>query len=291
MRFTIVTLFPEFFDSPLACGLMGKALEAGRVRVDTVNPRDFTEDRHRTVDDRPYGGGPGMVMQPEPLDRALRSIDRPGRMLLLTPRGRPLTQELARELAGEQDLTVVCGRYEGIDARIEQAWPVEPVSVGDFVLNGGEAGALCLLEAVGRLVPEFMGHQDSGEEESFSRGLLEYPHYTRPETWQGMGVPDVLLSGDHGAVAAWRRRAALRTTLQRRPDLLAAAELDSEDLATLRRGEAKRESGSRPAGNLYLALLHHPVFNKEGNILTVSLTNLDIHDIARCSRSFDLGGY
>lgn len=286
MRFQIVTLFPEFFDSPLSCALLAKGREAGLVDVALTNPRDFAEDRHKSVDDRPYGGGPGMVMMPGPLEKALASLPEPGRMLVLSPGGRPLDQGLARELAAEPTLTLVCGRYEGIDARVAERFPLEAVSIGDFVLSGGEAAALCLIEAVARLTPGFMGKEASAEEESFSAGLLEYPHYTRPPAHEGLAVPDILLSGHHADIAAWRREKSLETTLAVRPDLLARTALSARDLAFLS-GLPRR----RPGRNLHLALLHGPVCDKFGRSVTVSLTNLDIHDIARVSRSYGLGGY
>ncbi len=284
MHFTVITLFPEFFDSPLSAALMGKAREQGLVSFSFVNPRDFATDRHRTVDDRPYGGGPGMVMLLDPLARAVESVQASGgagRMLMLSPRGRPLDQALARELAGEERLTLLCGRYEGIDARLAELYPIEEVSIGDYVLSGGEAGAVCLLEAVARLLPGFMGHEDSGEEESFSAGLLEYPHYTRPEEYKGLRVPDILLSGDHARIAAWRRQKALDTTLAVRPELLAEARLDGEDVAHLR-GKPRQRLGR----SLYVALVHYPVLDKAGRITAVSLTNLDVHDISRVSRTY-----
>lgn len=285
MLYTLVTLFPEWFHSPLSTGLMARAREAGLVDFAFANPRDRATDRHRTVDDRPYGGGPGMVLMAEPLAATIRSLDRPGRILALTPGGRPFHQAMARELAAEPALTLVCGRYEGFDARLFQALPVEPVCVGDAVLNGGEAAALAIIEATARLLPGFMGKEESGEEESFSRGLLEYPHYTRPENFEGFEVPEVLLSGDHARVAAWRRQAALLTTLKYRPGLLDDAPLTAADRSLL----AKRPR-FRPGKNLYVALLHHPVLLKEKMSGTTSLTNLDIHDIARISRTYGSGG-
>lgn len=281
MRVTILTLFPEFFDSPLAAGLMGKARERGVLDVSCVNPRDFAEGRHRSVDDSPYGGGPGMVMQLDPLVKAVESLPEPGRILMLSPKGRPLTQVLARELSAAPALTLVCGRYEGIDARFEEIFPVEPVSVGDFVLNGGEAGALCLLEAVARLLPDYMGKEASGDEESFSHGLLEYPHYSRPEEYRGLRVPEALLSGDHARIRTWRREQALSATLAARPDLLAEAPLDGKDFAYLR--SLPRRNLAR---NLGVALLHHPVITGKRKVGTTSLTNLDLHDISRVSRSY-----
>ncbi|NDY57638.1 tRNA (guanosine(37)-N1)-methyltransferase TrmD [Desulfovibrio sulfodismutans] len=286
MTFHIVTLFPEFFREALACGLMGKAMEAGLVAFDFVNPRDFAVDRHHTVDDRPYGGGPGMVMMPGPLVQALASISAPGPMVLLTPGGRPFDQKAARRLADAPDLTLVCGRYEGIDARLAQLFPLEPVSVGDFVINGGETAALCVIEAVARLLPGFMGKDESAEEESFSSGLLEYPHYTRPEVFDGLAVPPILLSGDHARIAAWRREQSLEATLAVRPGLLPEAGLTARDVDYLR-----GKKGPGLGRNLYTALLHGPVLNRQGKTGTTSLTNLDVHDIARVSRSYGLGGY
>lgn len=300
MHINIVTLFPEFFAGPLSCGLLQRALETGILSLSLHNPRDKTTDRHRTVDDRPYGGGPGMVMLPGPVAETLRDLGfgprgaaRPGRLVLLAPKGRPFTQALARELAAPEpdagtgpSLTLICGRYEGLDARIEEYFPVETVSVGDFVLNGGEAAALCVIEAVGRLLPGFMGHEESGDEESFSSGLLEYPHYTRPEDFEGLGVPEILRSGDHARVALWRRQASLAETLASRPELLSEAPLTTDDRAFLRTIPVER-----PGRNLYCALVHHPVLDREGNSIAVSLTNLDIHDIARCSRTYGMGGY
>ena len=285
-RFHIVTLFPEFFESPLSTALMGRAREAGIVDCSFHDPRQFSTDKHRHVDDRPYGGGPGMVMQGEPLARALRSIERPGRMLFMAPGGRPLTQDMVRELAREDDLTIVCGRYEGIDARLLQLFPLEPVSVGDIVLNGGESAAISVLEAVSRLMPGFMGKEESGDDESFSHGLLEYPHYTRPENLEGLTVPEVLQSGDHARIANWRRQESVRATLRMRPEMLNEAPLYREDVQTL--ADTPRE---RPGRNLSFCLVHYPVSLGPKKIGASSLTNLDIHDIARISRSYAMGSF
>lgn len=285
-RFHLVTLFPEFFESPLSTALMGRAREAGIVECSFHDPRQFSTDKHRHVDDRPYGGGPGMVMQGEPLARALRSIERPGRILFMAPGGRPLTQDMVRDLAREEDLTIVCGRYEGIDARLLQLFPLEPVSVGDIVLNGGESAALSVLEAVARLMPGFMGKEESGDDESFSHGLLEYPHYTRPESLEGLSVPEVLQSGDHARIAQWRRQESVRATLRMRPEMLNEAPLYREDVQTL--AETPRD---RPGRNLSFCLVHYPVSLGPKKIGASSLTNLDIHDIARISRSYAMGSF
>jgi tRNA (guanine37-N1)-methyltransferase len=238
------------------------------------------------VDDRPYGGGPGMVMMLGPLQEALSAIPDPGPMLLLTPGGRPFGQDAARELAAGPHLTILCGRYEGIDARLGDLHPLRPVSVGDFVINGGEAAALCVIEAVARLLPGFMGKFESADEESFATGLLEYPHYTRPEVFADTPVPDILLSGDHARIAAWRREKSLEATLAVRPELLPEAGLTARDVAFLR-----EKKGPGLGRNLYVALLHGPVLNRQGKTGTTSLTNLDVHDIARVSRSYGLAGY
>ncbi len=221
-RASVVTLFPEMFPGPLGLSLAGRALERGVWTLGAENIRAHATDRHRTVDDTPFGGGAGMVMRPDVLDTALGALadDRP--MLYLTPRGRPLTQATVRRLASGPGVVLLCGRYEGIDQRVIESRQLEEVSVGDYVLSGGEPAALVLLDACVRLLPGVMGAAESADEESFSSGLLEYPHYTRPAEWQGRSVPDVLLSGHHAEVAAWRRRAAEQITRERRPDLWAA---------------------------------------------------------------------
>ena len=285
MLYTLVTLFPEWFASPLSSGLMARARQAGVVEFAFANPRDNAHDRHRSVDDRPYGGGPGMVLMLEPLVETLRALPQPGRILAMTPGGRSLTQALARELAAEPALTIICGRYEGFDARLFDLLPVEAVGVGEAVLNGGEAAALAVIEATARLQPGFMGKEESGDEESFSHGLLEYPHYTRPECFEGHKVPAELLTGDHARIAAWRRRQSLLATLRQRPDLLDSATLTADERAFL-----SGQPRFRPGKNLYTALLHHPVLLKDKKTGTTSLTNLDVHDIARISRTYGLGG-
>jgi tRNA (guanine37-N1)-methyltransferase len=221
-RASVLTLFPDMFPGPLGHSLAGRALERGLWRLDAHDIRAHATDRHRTVDDTPFGGGAGMVMRPDILDAALSAVadDRP--MLYLTPRGKPLTQATVRRLAAGPGVVLLCGRYEGIDERVIVARALEEISVGDYVLSGGEPAALVLLDACVRLLPGVMGAADSADEESFSAGLLEYPHYTRPADWQGLRVPDVLLSGHHAEVAAWRQREAERITRERRPDLWAA---------------------------------------------------------------------
>lgn len=217
----MITIFPEYFSAPLAASLLGRAIERGLVAVAVHNLRDHTTDKHQTVDDEPFGGGAGMVMKPEPWYAAVEAMAgyERARRILFTPAGRRLDQRLVEELAGEDHLILLCGRYEGVDERVA-ALATDEVSVGDYVLPGGEAAALVLLEAVTRLVPGVVKEQSSLDNESFTTGLLDYPHYTRPASFRGMDVPEVLLSGNHGAIEAWRAEQARRRTEERRPDLL-----------------------------------------------------------------------
>jgi len=231
MHFHILTIFPEFFISPLSISLVKKAQEKGVLSCTVHDLRDYAAGAHRSTDDTPYGGGRGMVMKPEPIVKALESICAPlpsPWRILLSPQGEPLTQKKVVELAEKEALVLVCGRYEGVDERV-RAFVDEEISIGDYVLNGGEAAALVIIDAVARLVPGVVGCQESTEEESFSDGLLEYPHYTRPEEFHGMRAPEVLLSGNHAAIARWRRQQALLRTRERRPDLLARANLSDQE--------------------------------------------------------------
>ncbi|MEO5773888.1 MAG: tRNA (guanosine(37)-N1)-methyltransferase TrmD [Sphingomicrobium sp.] len=223
-RASILTLYPELFPGPLGFSLAGRALEQGIWSLGTKNIRDFATDKHRSVDDTPAGGGAGMVLRADVLAAALDHVAerdlvrRP--MLAMTPRGKPLTQQWVRELAAGEGAIILCGRFEGFDERIFEARDIEPVSIGDYVLSGGELGAMVLLDACVRLLPGVMGATSSGEEESFEQGLLEYPHYTRPVTWEGRTIPEVLRSGDHAKIAAWREQRAIEDTRLRRPDLI-----------------------------------------------------------------------
>jgi tRNA (guanine37-N1)-methyltransferase len=218
-RATVLTIFPEMLPGPLAHSLAGKALAAALWRLDTVDIRGFARDKHRSVDDAPFGGGPGMVMRPDVLDAAIAGAGGVGPLILLSPRGAALTQERVRALALEPGVRLVCGRFEGVDQRVIEARDMAELSLGDFVLSGGEPAAIALLDACVRLLPGVVGRPESFAEESFADGLLEYPHYTRPALWQGRAVPAVLSSGDHARIRAWRRAEAERLTRERRPDL------------------------------------------------------------------------
>ncbi len=270
MRFTVVTILPELIEPALAAGVVGRARDAGVIEVATVNPRDFTSDRHRTVDDNPYGGGPGMVMKPEPLLAAIGKAGE-GRRILMTPAGAPLTQARVRELAALDHLILVCGRYEGIDERVIELAIDEQLSIGDFVLSGGELAALSVIDAVARLVPGVLGEPASADDESFSHGLLEYPQYTRPPELAGHAVPAVLTSGNHAAIAAWRREQAIARTAARRPELW-------------------HRHGSDLAARTHVALVHHPVVDRAGAVITTALTNFDVHDLARSAMTYGLAG-
>lgn len=232
-RATVLTLFPEMFPGPLGASLAGRAMANGQWSLDAVNIRDFATDRHRTVDDTPFGGGAGMVLRPDIVDAAVGSVADGRPLVCLTPRGRRFTQADAVRWAEGPGVVLVCGRYEGIDQRVIDARGMEELSLGDFVLSGGELAAMAMLDAVVRLLPGVMGAAESALEESFAAGLLEYPHYTRPAEWDGRRVPEVLLSGHHGAVAAWRRAEAEQITKERRPDLW-AAHVDNQHPASLR---------------------------------------------------------
>ena len=219
---TVLTLFPEMFPGPLGLSLAGKGLAGGHWALEAVDIRDFARDKHATVDDAPFGGGPGMVMRPDVVDAALASLPEDGRpAIFLTPRGRLVDQARVRALAEGPGVALLCGRYEGIDARVIEARGLEELSLGDFVLSGGELAAMTVLDACVRLLPGVVGDAASLDEESFAAGLLEYPHYTRPQTWGGRAVPEVLVSGHHERIRAWRLAEAERTTRERRPDLWA----------------------------------------------------------------------
>ena len=218
---TVLTLYPEMFPGPLGCSLAGKALEGGIWALETVNVRDFARDKHATVDDAPFGGGPGMVMRPDVIDAALNAVQPAGPAIYLSPRGLTLDQARVKALASAPAVTLLCGRFEGIDERVLEAHRLEEISLGDFVLSGGEPAAIALIDACVRLLPGVVGAARSLAEESFEAGLLEYPHYTRPREWQGRAVPEPLLSGHHDRIREWRQDAAETITRERRPDLWA----------------------------------------------------------------------
>ncbi len=249
MIFHVLTIFPQYFRGPLDCGVLARALHTGRIQVHIHNLRDWTHDRHRTVDDRPFGGGEGMVLKPEPIFAAVESIwpERgPGRrVILLSPQGRLFNQRMAQELTRWEELLLICGRYEGVDERVAEHLADDEVSVGDYVLSGGEPAAMILIDAVARLLPSVLGNEASTQQESFSAegpepGILDYPHYTRPAEFRGWRVPEVLLSGHHAEIRGWRRQAAREKTARLRPDLLARQSAERGEAAP-----ASESSGTR----------------------------------------------
>ena len=248
MRVDVVTLFPEMIESALDFSIMARAKNAGTVDFNVRNPRDWTSDRHRIVDDTPYGGGAGMVLKPEPLiaciEETVASED--AAVVLMTPQGETLTQPIVRRLAALPQIVVLCGHYEGIDQRVRDVVVTDEISIGDYVLTGGELPALVLIDAIVRVLPGVLGNEASADEDSFEQGLLEHPHYTRPPEFREMKVPEDLLEGDHAQVRRWRRKMSLRTTLRRRPDLLASVRLDADDRELL--AEIQAENNETDAG-------------------------------------------
>jgi tRNA (guanine37-N1)-methyltransferase len=261
LRIDVVTIFPRMLQEPLGDGIVGRARAAGLVELRVHDLRDHTDDKHRSVDDAPFGGGPGMVMKAEPFARALEAISTEAgeareAVVLLSPRGRRFDQQAARRYAALERLVLLCGRYEGIDERVAQSLATEELSLGDFVLTGGETAALAVVEATVRLLPGALGDETSAGDDSFEAGLLDWPHYTRPAEWRGAQVPEVLLSGDHARISRWRRRESLRATRERRPELFNAASLTREDEALVREIEDADRAGGPGALYKNPAVIH-----------------------------------
>ena len=233
-KFSVVTIFPDMIQSYLVCSILKRAIEKGIITVDVHNLRDYSTDKHKTVDDYPYGGGPGMVMKPEPFYRVMEcvwAVKETRRVIMLSPRGRVFSQDVALELSkDDREMVFLCGRYEAIDERVREYLIDDEISIGDYVLTGGELPALVIIDAVSRLLPGVLGDDQSAEDESFSKGLLDYPHYTRPEDFRGMRVPKVLLSGNHEDIRKWRKQQSLKATLQKRPELLKTYTLSNEEI-------------------------------------------------------------
>lgn len=245
MLFDILTIFPDLFRSPFEEGILRRAIMAGTIRVNLHNIRDYATDRHRMTDDRPFGGGEGMVMKPEPLVAALEKVQgegEPGRVILLSPRGERYCQKTAERLAACTRLILVCGRYEGVDERVARRWIDEEISIGDYVLTGGEIGAMIIVDSVTRLIPGVLGSEHSAKNDSFSRGLLKHPQYTRPREFRGMEVPEVLLNGDHAAIERYRFVESVRETLRRRPDLLAGVKITGAERKLLQKASLLEEA-------------------------------------------------
>lgn len=247
MKFEILTIFPEIIENAVKASLLGKAREAGIIEIDTIDIRDFATDKHKTVDDTPFGGGAGMVMKPEPIDLALSQLLKTGdknraRIMLTSASGKKFDQKFAEKLAREEFLIIICGRYKGVDERLKKLYPVEEVSIGDYVLSGGEVAALVITEAVSRLKPGYMGKLEAAEDDSYSWDILGYPVYTQPQVYRDLKVPDVLVSGHHEKIRVFRRKEALRKTLLQRPEILEKVELNAEDEKLL--DEIKQEENN-----------------------------------------------
>lgn len=289
MRYDILTIFPQFFESPFSFGILKKAKEKGLIEINAHDIRTFAKDRHKTVDDKPYGGGSGMIMKPEPLGNAIEAIKLEGAkslVVLTTPQGERLSDGLAREFSEYEQLVVICGRYEGIDERIREIYVDKEISIGDYVLSGGEYAASVIIDAVSRFIPGVLGNAVSSFDDSFGKGILEHPQYTRPEEYKGKGIPQILLSGNHKEIETWKRRESLKRTFIRRPDLLDKTDLTTQDLEFL--GQFKKQDS--PSGRAYVALVHYPVYNKRREIVTTAFVNLDVHDIARAARTYGIKG-
>lgn len=285
MKFDILTIFPEFFNTPFSTGVISKACQAGLVEINTVDIREYSGNKHRTVDDTPYGGGGGMLMKPEPLGTAIEATrDRNSKsiVVLTSPSGETYNDNLAARLAEYEQIVIVCGRYEGIDDRVRALHVDMEISIGDYILTGGEYAAAVIVDSVSRFIPGVLGNESSSSNDSFRSGLLEHPQYTRPEEYGGEKVPDVLLSGNHGDIERWRRDRSLEETFRRREDLLDDARLGRKDVEHIR----GLKKAILPTFNVYIALVHYPVYNNRFNIITTAFTNLDVHDIARAAMTY-----
>ena len=285
MKVNILTIFPEYFDSPFKVGLLGKAIKKGLIDIRILNLRDYALDKHKVVDDEPFGGGEGMVFKPEPIYRAITNVkakDPDTYIVYLSPKGKLFNQRLAEKLAEKNSLLFICGRYEGIDQRIVDNFVDEEISIGDYVVFGGEVAVLVILEAIARLIPGVVGTKDSVEKESFTSGLLKHSCYTRPRGFLGYKVPEVLISGNHKKIENFRKRESLELTVKRRPELLKSASLDEEEKRILKEILEKQR--------FYLFLIHYPVYNKNKEVIASATANFDLHDLSRLARTYDLAG-
>ena len=287
MRYDILTIFPEFFDSPFSFGILKKAQDKGLVDISTHDIREYSDDKHKTVDDTPYGGGGGMLMKIGPVGSAIDNVrdqEKKSIVVLTTPDGEQFSDKTARELAAYDQLIIVCGRYEGVDERIREIYVDRELSIGDYVLSGGENAASVIVESVSRFIPGVLGNDQSPHNDSFRQNLLEYPQYTRPEQFAGKGVPDVLLSGNHAEIDQWRRKESIIRTFKKRPDLLDKAILQNKEIELIK----KLKEEISPSFKAYIALIHYPVYNNRFKIINTAFTNLDVHDIARSATTYGI---
>jgi tRNA (guanine37-N1)-methyltransferase len=278
------------FETPFAQGVVAKAIDKGILELNPINIRDCAYDKHRTTDDCQYGGGHGLVMKAEPVVESVRRVkenDPSTRVIMLDPRGKTFTQKEAERLYEYESLTFICGRYEGVDERIFDLVVDESLSLGDFILTGGELAAMTIIDSIARLIPGVLGDEKCPVDDSFSTGLLEFPHYTRPAEYEGLSVPDVLMNGHHGEIDKWRREQSLKLTFERRPELLLKASLNDQDRAFLRKLTLDKIKSRR----LYVALLHYPMKDKEKDVVATSITNMDLHDISRSCTTYGVRKY
>lgn len=288
--YNVITIFPEMIKSIFSYGVIYQGIKKNLLKINPVNLRDFTKDKHKTVDDYQYGGGHGLLLKPEPICDAVKSIklyDKNTHVVLLDPRGKKYTQSMAQKLLEYDSITFICGRYEGVDERVRKLVVDEEISLGDFILTGGELAASVVIDSLARLIPGVLGDEMSFYEESFSHGLLEYPHYTRPYEYEGLRVPEVLIKGNHKQINEWRYKESLKITLQNRPDLLKDKALDGEINEFISQFVKRLENGV----SLYVALLHYPMLDKHGDTVATSITNMDLHDISRSCRTFGVKNY
>lgn len=289
--FNVLTIFPDMIDSVFKQGVISKAVEKGLLEINAVNIRDYAEGRHLITDDYQYGGGAGLVMKPEPVCEAVDAIKSKAdtHVVLLDPRGVKFTQSVAEDLASNYDnVTFICGRYEGVDERIRELVVDREISLGDFILTGGELAASVVIDAVARLVPGVLGDESSADEESFTTGMLEYPHYTRPVEYRGLRVPEVLLNGNHGEINKWRRERSLEITRRSRPDML---NIDQLDIDARKRICSEQKRGLSKKLHLNVALMHYPMRDKQGDVVATAITNLDLHDISRSCATYSVEKY
>lgn len=283
--FNVITIFPKMIEDGFNAGVVSKASQKGILAINAINLRDYAQGRHLVTDDYQYGGGAGLVMKPEPLCEAVADIRSKGETLtvLLDPRGKRFTQKDAERLAQVDNITFICGRYEGVDERVRELAVDEEFSIGDYILTGGEFAAMVIIDATARLFEGVLGDEDSAKDESFTTGMLEYPHYTRPAEYMGLNVPAELLSGNHAEIEKWRRGKALEITRAHRPDMLDVSLLDIDSRRTIC---AENKKGKGKALKLSVALMHYPMKDKQGDIVTTAVTNLDLHDISRSCRTY-----
>ncbi len=289
--YNIITIFPEMIENVFKQGVVSKAQEKGIIKINPINLRDYASDRYLTTDDYQYGGGAGLVMKPEPICKAVGAIKEKSDtfVVLLDPRGVKFTQKVAEKFATNYDnITFICGRYEGVDERVRELVVDMELSLGDFILTGGEFAAITVLDATARLLSGVLGDEKSTEEESFTTGMLEYPHYTRPVEYKGLKVPDVLTKGNHADILKWRKDMALKITLENRPDLL---DIKQQDIETRKKICAEQKKGFGKKLKLNVALMHYPMKDKQGDTVATAITNLDLHDISRSCRTYSVEKY